>query len=442
LTFVAVAIIILLSVMVWTTLRSSMGPKAIHSILIKILVNYLQLVLIVTQFKLNWPGPVDDLFSAQQEAGGATAQAYSFDCFLQSGSGEHPFFSKIIFMAILPLPLALIVGVVWLCIALNRHKMIYLRRECTATMVILYFLILPDLVKAFFSLLSCDEIEKGEYWLVADLDIRCWDSSHSLYAVALGVPAIVIWVFAVPLLCLLLLVRNRREQDELWFKMRYGFLTNGYMRVRYYWEFVVLYRKILIIICSVFLSASVTLQALTVDLVLAFFLTLQYQIKPYTTEQLNRIELIGILVANITIYCGLYFLTDKISTQSSWFFFIVIVIINAAFFLYWIWALLKYALNKFLSHLPLFQSVFHLAERLDPDIEAFLALYKCKESCSHFGNDLQWAYRQMAARGSDVFIGLRKLKFLGRQGNRVEWRRPPSINSTHMSRLAAHDRAI
>ena len=433
LVFVTAAMIILLSLMVWTTLRSSLGPKAIHSILIKILVNYFQLVFLVTQFKLNWPGPVNDLFNAQQEAGGATAQAYSFDCLLQNGSNENPFFTKLIFMSVLPLPLLVIVGLVWLCIALKSRKMIYIHRECKATFVILYFLILPDLVQAFFSLLNCDEIEQGEYWLVADMDIRCWDSTHSLYSLALGIPAIVIWVFAVPLGCLMTLIRNRRQQDELWFKMRYGFLTNGYMRKRYYWEFVILYRKVLIIICSVFLSGTIAVQALTVELILFLFLLLQARVSPYTTKQLNHLELIGIIVADVTIYCGLYFLTD-LSTKSSWFFFTVIVVINAVFLLYWVSALLAYALDKFLSHIYVIRTIFHLKERFDPEIEQFLELYRETESCAHFGSDLKWVYRRMAAGGRDLFAGVRKLRPAGRLGNRVEWRRPPSISATHLGK--------
>lgn len=57
-------------------------------------------------------------------------------------------------------------------------------------------------------MLSCIEINSGKCWLPCELAIH----------------AIAEWVFAVPLLCLSVLIRNRKDLDELWQKLQYGFL--------------------------------------------------------------------------------------------------------------------------------------------------------------------------------------------------------------------------
>jgi len=96
--------------------------------------------------------------------------------------------------------------------------------------------------------------------------LPCWDSKHLKYVFAVGIPAMVIWVFGVPLLCLAILFKHRRQQDEVLVKMRYGFLINGYKRKTYYWEFVILFRKIAVICCSVLITNSIPIQALAVYL--------------------------------------------------------------------------------------------------------------------------------------------------------------------------------
>ncbi len=76
------------------------------------------------------------------------------------------------------------------------------------------------------------------------------------------------WVFGIPLFALILLAKNKQailfsekvniSEDEakasLEVKTRYGFLFNGYRANTYYWEVVILFRKVFLVISTVFLS--------------------------------------------------------------------------------------------------------------------------------------------------------------------------------------------
>ena len=97
-------------------------------------------------------------------------------------------------------------------------------------------------------------------------------------------------------------------------RKKYGFLFNGYTKTEYYWEFIILYRKILIITCSVFIAnlASVSIQALTVMFLLIISLVIQLKCNPYIGDKLNSMEVRSILVSAVTIYCGLYYLTGDL----------------------------------------------------------------------------------------------------------------------------------
>jgi len=48
--------------MVKTAMDSAYKPKALHSVYIKIFMNYLQLVILTASFNLEWPETVLELF--------------------------------------------------------------------------------------------------------------------------------------------------------------------------------------------------------------------------------------------------------------------------------------------------------------------------------------------------------------------------------------------
>ena len=381
LSFIALGAVVMNGIMVSSTLKSATKATALHSIYLKILMNYLQLVVLVTEFRLEWPDPVLQLFSTQQQAGEVVQQAYSFDCLLyESYSHEDAYYYKVAFTAVLPIGLVLVITALWGALALWKHKPVYMSREYAATLVIVFFMIHPNLVKTLFSLFSCREINAGEYWLTADMAIECWNGQHSLYVLALGLPAVILWVFAVPFICLGILVKFRRRLDELWLRMQYGFLLNGFRRSQFYWEFVILYRKIAVICCSVFLANSVTVQALTVQIIIVGFLLLQNEVQPYSLPVLNAMEVRAIIVADLSIYCGLYFLTNNLSTASSWFFFLVIVAANAVFLTYWVWKMLSYFVKAFATSLPVLGKLLY-PEAFDRDefIEECIALFPAEK---------------------------------------------------------------
>ena len=62
--------------------------------------------------------------------------------------------------------------------------------------------------------------------------------------------------FGIPVLGFYMLYRNRYRLDDMVTYSKYSFLYEGYKNDKYYWEFVILIRKILIIICSVFMTSS------------------------------------------------------------------------------------------------------------------------------------------------------------------------------------------
>ena len=79
-----------------------------------------------------------------------------------------------------------------------------------------------------------------------------------------------------------------------------------------------MYRKMSIIIISVFLKfyGAIT-QALVVFILLIVFLILNISVLPFTFKSLNEMEILSIIIWMLTIYWGLFFLSDMPEVYNS-----------------------------------------------------------------------------------------------------------------------------
>ena len=148
--------------------------------------------------------------------------------------------------------------------------------------------------------------------------IQCWSSTHVLYSLVLAVPSLIVWGFGIPLYAWIILAKHREDLDLIDIREKYGFLYNGYKKNFYFWESVNMYRKIWVIFISVFLKlAGVITQALVIFLVLIIFLILNLKLKPFTFQALNDMEMMSLITWMLTIYCGLFFISDMPSLYNS-----------------------------------------------------------------------------------------------------------------------------
>jgi hypothetical protein len=320
------------------SLISAHKTSSHFSIYMKIFVNYLQLVTVTAAFDLAWPLDISSMLSAQESAGNVSEQVFSLDCYRSSqDSQQQTVFLKLVIVSCIPLLILLVSALFWTLVAWCRNRWDYLKHQLVNSLAVTFFIAHPSIFKVAIDSLNCKEIENDEFWMSSYLNIRCWDSSHSRYALAAGLPSILLWGIFTPLGTLAALVKLRRKLDILKVRIQLGFLYTGYQNEQFYWEFVILYRKALLIIFAVFLTnVSIALQALLALLTLIIAFILHMRRRPYLTPDLNNLELRAILVGALTIFCGLFFLTGHIGLASHISLFITLVFANAYFLVYWL----------------------------------------------------------------------------------------------------------
>ncbi len=345
-----------LTLLIKSTFQSVYKPKSLHSIYLKILLNHFQLAVLTINLAFNWPRMTEEFLSFQKDAGSLSEQISNIDCLLYDNydnvSLSDIYFIKIICMALLPLFQICIALIIWGSIALYKQTTKIISQEFVSSVIILLFVTHPILVKFLFSSISCKELEPGEYWVRDHTSIRCWDNEHSFYFYSFVLPGILIWGILAPTLCFIILLRNRRHLTDIKFRFRFGYLFNGYSKKYYYWEFIILYRKILIIFCSTFLSAiSTRFQALSISILLIITFYIHQKSNPFVDLSMNEMEKRSILVSTVTIYCGLYYINQEIDSASRFLVFGIILAVNLYFICYWVYKVLQ-ASEKMIRKIP------------------------------------------------------------------------------------------
>jgi len=174
-------------------------------------------------------------------------------------------------------------------------------RPFIRTLLGLYIVMYTSIVTTLFELYNCVEVNMGDvtHNLVRTIpSISCDGDTHKtlvpLYAVL-----IFFFCVAVPgmLLRVLLTARNNGQLlDEDHFLRAYGILTSAYASNLYFYEFVSLFRKTVLIALSVALYGSEEKRLASFSLALIIFLSLHLQWKPFRVKSEDVAEFISLVV--------------------------------------------------------------------------------------------------------------------------------------------------
>ena len=340
-TLIILTALVIGALVIIIAIRGATRPRSEIAIHLKIFMNYLQMVVVAASLNINWPDFVSLFLNGQDSAGAVAEQLFSVDCIMQDFSSKSVYYTKLQSTALIPAGLLFLAIIVWSGISLcSRIASIW--HKVVASLVMILFIMHPSLTKTMFALYSCKEIKPGELWLVADFSLRCWNTEHIRSILIVSIPGIVVWIVGLPVGCLLILYRLRRALLDPMTQLKFSFLYKGYHPKWYFWEFVILYRKVALVCAAVFLSTvAIMVQALSVLAVLLISLFFQLQIQPFNLPVFNRLELKSILVSSVTIYAGLFYQTESIGTlhtdgEVKVLLFVAILSANGYFLLGWI----------------------------------------------------------------------------------------------------------
>ncbi|KAJ6249598.1 g protein-coupled receptor-related [Anaeramoeba flamelloides] len=185
--------------------------------------------------------------------------------------------------------------------------------NCYSTLLTLIYLILSLHVLQIF---DCTKNNEGEYYLDANPKIQCYSSSwYPLFVVSLFL--VIIYIIGIPLVLILVLIKYSRKLNEVQFDEKFGLLCCRYSKSYFYWEIVVMVRKLFFVIFQIYLTHYKNYQLILCIFVLFVSLLLQFQYKPYLSTRHNHLEFILLFVSEIILFSGLIFTSKDFSRASK-----------------------------------------------------------------------------------------------------------------------------
>eukprot|EP00347_Sterkiella_histriomuscorum_P018648 403344713 len=338
-TGIFLALMFALTLLLWVNLRSVRESET--SVIIRILLNYVQILTSAAAFNLEWPVYLQQFFNIFGSVGEISESFISFDCFLQdtgfTQKGSSTFYFKTLVIAILPILMCLIFSVIFYIwkVMKNQSLLNYKRQVIVSTIVVIYTLH-PTITRLSTSLFFCMEIDKDEEWLQQDLEIRCWSGQHLLWALSIGIPSLIVWVVGLPAFGFLYFYKRQDKLREPVFFSRYRAVYQGLKQQYFYWEFVNILRKVFLVSVNVFLNLySGIFKALLSLAVLICFQRVQQRLQPYNNPVINILESREYNTSIVTFFGALFFVSREISDVIQLFAFIGILAANIWFILLW-----------------------------------------------------------------------------------------------------------
>ena len=245
------------------------------------------------------------------------------------------------------------------------------RNNIIVSVIVVMVLVHPTLTRRSVQLLTCDKIgEDDKRYLRLDLEIICWEGAHMAWALIV-IPFLIIckfensctlcvalfevlhfphenilctfsllfWdtdAFGIPFLSLFVMYRRKHKLHyDKQTASRYGFLYLGYTKRAWYWEAIVMLRKVFMVMIDVLLGPSgVAVQSLFCLLMLSIMFFITLRVTPFEEPHVALLEYLSLITSFVTLWMGSFFWASPENQDLAVLLSVLIVLINVIFLLY------------------------------------------------------------------------------------------------------------
>jgi hypothetical protein len=170
-----------------------MSQNVERRVLLKILVNHVQQITLVSLVDLGWSLDIKSFFSIQNYLSFLTDDIFSSECLFSLMGGDMQFV-KVTYNILMPIILSFIFFIFWLFLSLIRVKLFKSNLTLQSIfdklrlfLLISFYILYPQIISASFSLMNCKLIDErlGIKVLSNSPNMVCWESDHRRYVRAI-----------------------------------------------------------------------------------------------------------------------------------------------------------------------------------------------------------------------------------------------------------------
>jgi hypothetical protein len=197
-------------------------------------------------------------------------------------------------------------------------------------MIVLY-LIHPTLFLESLSIYRCDKILGiNKELLHVDYKINCGTNNY-LFFWYLSSFFIIVYIMGSIVLVVGRLYHNAKSKKlfirNSYANKKYSFFIKGFREETYYWEFILILRKLCIVMFAATVNSSLQLTYAIIIITTSIYINILY--KPYKSNLVNKLETFTLIALYLTLIFGSHFLftaNEYVHTMSTILIFFVNII--------------------------------------------------------------------------------------------------------------------
>ena len=126
------------------------------------------------------------------------------------------------------------------------------------------------------------------------------------YVAVLTIPTLFIWGVIYQLINLARLLKYRRFLSSEKVRKKFGVLYNFYRKKYFYWEFVEIYKKYILIFLITYMQVHPEIKSLTVLFLIYILCVMIFGLKPFINQEINDLSFLAHVVIIATLLFGLF----------------------------------------------------------------------------------------------------------------------------------------
>ncbi|KAL4465240.1 hypothetical protein ABPG74_001954 [Tetrahymena malaccensis] len=215
---------------------------------------------------------------------------FSADCrnFFTQQNLPHAY-GRIIWSQILSASYFLFLLIIYYFLFMVRYFKRFERSLITTGIIFIFLFLQPNIISELVQIISCRDIG-GTQYLIADITLKCYTLEYYSYIFILFLPLFLIWAIVIPIIGIIILKRKVSILNYCSVRLSYGLLYSEYKKQQYYWEFVKVNLKLIIILISSFFSQQIQFKNTLCTMVLFCYLMLSIFKAPYINVNFNHID--------------------------------------------------------------------------------------------------------------------------------------------------------
>ena len=261
--------------------------------------------------------PVEAFLAGLETVSTAGENAVDVDCLLDRPTDA--IYIRSMILALLPSFAAVALAVGWKvqCHLVGDSRDGF-RGKFHMSLIVVYCTIFASVTRSAVMLLQCEPrgLDRTPF-LFLDQDIECWSAEHwpwvvlaaaSLASFTVGFPVSAILLMrsrSVPQVIDRWMSEDLHAEDQLTLTA-YAYLFKGYKSRYFYWEFIIVLRKLLVLVISIAFvgGANVPAQSSLLALVLVCLMLAHVLCQPFQDEHLNLVELLSLFATTCLFVSG------------------------------------------------------------------------------------------------------------------------------------------